>query len=149
MAASTYDSLAYLDTKIFPHEYMIHDRYIGLVDSVRARNPDFVPLNYVWAFGANEAWATSSGVYREVWDAVNDNDWWMRTTAGDVVYHDGLLPGVYVRLFNPGAGEELAAALADIYVSAIEEKGNLRQHVGFFVDWLTSPYPDWPLTSSN
>ena len=152
MATTTYDSIAELDTKIFPHEYMIHDRYIGLVDSVRLRNPDFIPLNYVWAFGARASWstATEGSLYRNIWDMVDrHSDWWMRTIAGDVVLHSGLSAPNAVVMFNPEGGVDLADSLAAIYVAAIKEKGNLRHHVGFFVDWATTEYPTWAISTTG
>jgi len=154
----SYDSAAdSLDIAIFGHEYMLDADLIGFVDSVRTRNPDFIVLNYVWAFGARTSWDTGSGFYDDLFNIAvrnsdgwvegvpggNDGilDFWMYDTDGNHAMHAGSYPS---RMWNPAA-PGLADSLAAYYVARLKDQGNLADYTGFFVDWLfANDYPPWP-----
>jgi hypothetical protein len=139
-----YDAMAEFDMLIFGHEVYVHDRHNGLVDSVRTRNPDFIPLFYAFIYGCRSGWGESGGFYAEIYNMVDRNDYWIRDYHGDIVIGPATNdPTIPVQFFNCGA-PGLADSLAAIHAKWMYARGHVQHHTGMFLDWITTPYPQWP-----
>ena len=140
-----YDDMAEFDMMIFGHELYVSDRHTGLVDSVRTRNPDFMPLFYAFVYGCRTAWGNSTrGFYGEFFHMMDRNDFWIRDYRGDIVYGPATNdPSIPVQFFNCGA-PGMADSIAQFHAKWMYEMGHVDHHVGMFLDWMTSPYPQWP-----
>lgn len=141
-----YDDLAKFDVTIMGHETLIGDQHNGLVDSVRTRNENWIYLVYVFAYGCHKDWDVSKGFYKDLWDMIDRNDYWMRYADGTIVNHWYNNNNMW--MFNQGA-EGLADSLGLFYSSWMKERDNVRHHVGFFVDWITVPYPEWAIANRD
>jgi len=141
-----YDEMAKFDALIFGHETMLSPYSVDLVDSVRARNPDFIYLTYFFVFGCREGWGGTGGFYGSLYDMIDRNGWWLTDWKGDVVRGGCTTgdPACTVRFFNCGAAG-LADSLAAFCVGYLEKQGNLDPHTGVFLDWITIPFPQWPM----
>jgi len=139
-----YDDIAEFDMMIFGHELYLNDKHIGLIDSVRTRNPDFIPLFYAFVYGLRPGWEHAGGFYTEFYNMVNDNDWWLRDYHGDIVVgpatNDPTIPVQFLNCGAPG----LAEGVAKIHAKWMYNMGHVRPHSGMFLDWMTVPYPQWP-----
>jgi hypothetical protein len=141
-SAAQYDSLAALDVVIFPWQYMDESKFAAMVDSVRARNPGFIALNYIWAFGARTTWdgdGNVTGDIFEITDGFSSPGGWGLFDDASLVRHG---PNTEAVIFNY-SNLDLADSLAVYYIDRLEEQGNLKDSVGFFIDWFYTPYPEW------
>lgn len=151
VTSEEYDALAEYDTYIFGHEFMFDDRYIGLVDAVRTRNPKFIPLNYVWGYGVRSDWAEASGVYRDLWDMTDRNsdgpqtdgiDFWLYDASGDTVEIVSQ-PGFTSYAWNHAA-PGLIDSLVNYYTDRLVEMGHPTDYCGFFWDYFDAgTYAPW------
>ena len=139
-----YDAMAEFDMLIFGHELYLHDRHNGLVDSVRVRNPEFIPMFYAFIYGCRSGWDVAGGFYSEIYHMVDRNDWWIRDYHGNIVIGPATNdPSIPVQFFNCGS-PGLADSLAAIHAKWMYARGHVQHHTGMFLDWMTSPYPQWP-----
>jgi len=141
-----YDAFAEFDMIIVGHELYLHDRHNGLVDSVRTRNPDFIPLFYAFVYGCRSGWgeASPSSFYRQFFDMIDRNDWWIRDAKGDLIIGPATNnPSLDVQFLNCGA-PGLADSVAEFHAEWMYARGHVQHHTGMFLDWMTSPYPQWP-----
>ena len=146
-----YDSLAAVDISVMSPDILNAPAYNGFVDSVRARNPDWIPLPYVWAYGIRNDWmnAEAGSLYRELYDFVNDTadevtgDYWARSTpstGSNIITHQPTYPEYNILNYGkPG----LAEGLAEIYIKHLKKRTAIREYMGFFVDWFEIPMRPW------
>jgi len=140
LTTDDYKLFAESDVSVLDHNVFIHEAYIGLVDSVRAYNPDWIPLIYVWGYGLNvafEAYAEDT-FYGDLWAAAVDNDFFAKTTFpnSEIIWSTGTWPGV--AMLNPYA-PGLAETFGAIYAKYLNSQDLNRHHVGYFVDWHFQP----------
>lgn len=144
LTGADYDFIAAHDVYIFPHQLLNTDRFIGIVDEVRSRNPNFIPLTYLWCYGAQQDWEGSSGLYLEMYNLYENNDWFAKNVNGDYIL------GAYDTYpVNPLAFEDgLADSLAVIFKKYTEAQDNWRPHIGVFADWFATPMSAWAYIDS-
>ncbi|MBW2636451.1 MAG: metallophosphoesterase [Deltaproteobacteria bacterium] len=136
LTAEDYQLFAASDVSVLDHLVWINECYVGLVDEVRAYNPDWIPLIYTWGYGLNVAFEgyARGTFYGDLWGAAIDNDFFARTTypVSEIIWSTGEWPGVaMLNPFAPGLADTMGA----IYAYHLNKQDLNRHHVGYFVDW--------------
>jgi hypothetical protein len=159
LSSSYYDSLAVLDVCLLPVASLVDRDYTGLVDSVRTRNPDWIPIWHQNTNSVNRTSATSGAgsYYRERYDLINGNDrlriwagadpaadWWLRDIHGERVPRGGAYGAN--DMVHYGA-EGLADAQAKLFIKHLEAQDNLRPFVGVLVDDQNLKLERWTIPS--
>jgi hypothetical protein len=122
------------------------DVFGGLVDSLRAYNPDIMVFQYTYAFGFPKAvvdgggWTPSNqSIMAKFVKMCYDNDFFARDVSGNRVESESIY-------WLMGFGEPaIADSLADFWAREWAQSSNSRDYTGFIVDYLDWPdQMDWP-----
>lgn len=154
-----YDTAALNDaTVINTHAFREYDpqypetAWVGYVDSVRVRNPDFVNIIYTsvhprldWENLSNESlqgrlWNTIDRIDQRMRAEGSPYGAWLRDKNDDIVENYANT----TRIINPYAVYDgIADSLATVIVDELNDLTNDREYTGIFIDWLDEGYPDW------
>lgn len=138
LPAAYYDSLAYFDVTQCPISFLVNGRYDSIVDSVRARNPDWIPLIHTNVRAVSTTWAGSDPgtFYREVYDMVEAGNYWMEDINGQKVPNPTYMDQNLLQYGAIGLMDSLAA----IFFRHLDDADNLRPRMGVIID--SQNYPE-------
>lgn len=145
------DSIATLDlhvvmSDLFDEYRAEYNDWAGYTDKIRSRNPDAIILNYVFAWGVNDNWASYHVKHtnRKLYEFINNNNYWMRDANGDrVPYFDQTWPLYLFNIAIPGMAEEFGEFLADL----ANASDNMADYTGYMLDYFDWDYfANWPCT---
>lgn len=127
--------------------------FVGYIDSVRARNSDWIGLVYTDLDGPPEAWATYplGGVRRNIYDLYDDNDAWAVDTLGNVVQMGNAGVGYYTRIYGV-TDTTITKQMVSYYIDGLQktQAGVNSEFIGIMGDWMNDGgYPSWPVNASG
>jgi len=149
--AGHYDSIATMD--IVQHHMMLFDEdespaFIGYTDSLRARNPDMILLDYLYMWGAEDTWVgadstyTAGNIRHDYWTFINDHNYWLHDIHGNRVEESS---GIQAYLINVGFNKTRVDSFAQFFADYINASDNSREYTGVYLDYYAYPdYPNWP-----
>lgn len=144
-----YDSLSVMDAIRFSMSLFDEDeqpRFIGMTDSLRARNPDMILIDYLYMWGVEDDWVDADSTYtagniRHDWYTfIDEHDYFTRKIDGNrAAYSPEILSNSW--LINIGYSEARADSIAQFFADYINASGNSRWYTGIYLDYFD--YPDF------